>query len=222
LKKLYPFEPTGNLARHLNTLAYLIGGIVGSKHVNLRLVAAEVPDGTKNESRIEKFSRWMANERIEADIYFLLFAKTLLANLGHQVLVLAIDGSDVGHECVTLPISVIYEKRALPLTWAVVNGTKGHFPGETHVQLAEQVRELVPEGRDVVFLGDGEFDGIILQVMVDGYDWKYVSRTARNAQLYEEGECFAFKDLWPQPGGCFRISDVLFIHQAYGPVLAVV
>ena len=45
LKKLYPFEPTGNLARHLNTLAYLISGIVGSKHVNLRLVAEQVPDG---------------------------------------------------------------------------------------------------------------------------------------------------------------------------------
>jgi hypothetical protein len=222
LMKLYPFEPTGNLARHLNTLAYLISGIVGSKHVNLRLVAEEVPDGTKNESRIKKFSRWLVNERIEADIYFLPFAEALLANLDHHVLALAIDGSDVGHECVTLLVSVIYKKRALPLTWVVVKGAKGHFPEETHVQLAEQVHELVPEGKDVVFLGDGEFDGITFQATVAGYGWKYVSRTARNAQLYEEGECFSFEDLWPQPGDCFGIPDVLFTHQTYGPVLAVV
>ncbi len=31
LKKLYPTEPRGNLARHLNTLAMLISGIVASK-----------------------------------------------------------------------------------------------------------------------------------------------------------------------------------------------
>jgi len=36
LRKLYPCEPTGNLARHLNTLAYMISGIVGARHVNLR------------------------------------------------------------------------------------------------------------------------------------------------------------------------------------------
>jgi hypothetical protein len=169
LMKLYPSVPTGNLARHLNTLAYLISGIVGSKHVNLRLVAQEVPDGTKNESRIKKFSRWLANEQVEADIYFLPFAEALLANLDHHVLALAIDGSDVGHECVTLLVSVIYKKRALPLTWVVVKGAKGHFPEETHLQLAEQVHELVPEGRDVVFLGDGEFDGITFQATVAGY-----------------------------------------------------
>lgn len=35
LKQLYPKEPTGNLARHLNTLAALVSGIVGGKSVNL-------------------------------------------------------------------------------------------------------------------------------------------------------------------------------------------
>jgi len=31
LTQAYPAQPTGNLARHLNTLAALISGIVGSK-----------------------------------------------------------------------------------------------------------------------------------------------------------------------------------------------
>lgn len=222
LMKLYPFVPTGNLARHLNTLAYLISGIVGSKHVHLRLVAEQVPDGTKNESRIKKFSRWIANNRIEAEIYFLPFAEALLISLGHQTLVLAIDGSEVGRECVTLMVSVIYKKRALPIAWIVVKGKKGHFPEDTHVQLVEQVRDLVPEDCDVVFLGDGEFDGITLQATVDEYGWKYVSRTAKNAQLCEEEEWFPFNDLWPQPGDCFGVPGVLFTKEAYGPVLAVV
>lgn len=222
LMKLYPFVPTGNLARRLNTLAYLMSGIVGSKHVNLRFIAEQVPDGNKNESRIKKFSRWIANNRIEAEIYFLPFAEALLISLGHQTLVLAIDGSDVGRECVTLMVSVIYKKRALPIAWIVVKGKKGHFPEDTHVQLVKQVRDLVPEDCDVVFLGDGEFDGITLQSTIDECGWKYVSRTAKNAQLCEDEEWFPFNDLWAQPGDCFGVSDVLFTQEAYGPVLAVV
>jgi hypothetical protein len=42
-------------------------------------------------------------------------------------LVLAIDGSDIGRGCVTLMVSVIYQRRALPLVWVVVKGKKGHL-----------------------------------------------------------------------------------------------
>jgi hypothetical protein len=58
LPRLYPCEPTGNLARHLHTLAYLISGMVGARHVNLRRVAGQVPDSTKKESRIKRFARF--------------------------------------------------------------------------------------------------------------------------------------------------------------------
>jgi hypothetical protein len=74
LKKLYPVEPTGNLARQLNTQAYLISGIVGSKRVSLPAIAEQTPDGTKNESRVKKFARWIANEHIGAEVHFLPFA----------------------------------------------------------------------------------------------------------------------------------------------------
>ncbi len=35
IKKLYPGQPRGNLARHLTTLAMLISGIVASKRTHL-------------------------------------------------------------------------------------------------------------------------------------------------------------------------------------------
>ena len=46
LTQAYPAPPTGNLARHLNTLAALISGIVGSKSTQLPCIAAKVPNGT--------------------------------------------------------------------------------------------------------------------------------------------------------------------------------
>lgn len=119
----YPGEPKGNLARHLNTLAGLISGIVGSKSTSLPVIAAKVPDGTKRERRVRRFSRWTNNEGIDAEIYFLLYADALLQSLAHSTLLLAMDGSEVGRRCLALTVSVIYKKRALPIAWIVVRGS---------------------------------------------------------------------------------------------------
>lgn len=67
IKQHYPEEPKGNIARHLNALAALIGGIVGSRSTNLPAIAAKVPDGTEKESRVKRFSRRFKNERIEGE-----------------------------------------------------------------------------------------------------------------------------------------------------------
>ncbi len=80
LEKPYPAQPQGNQARLLNTLAALISGIVGSQKSNLSEVANKVPDGTKPESRVKRFSRWLQNKKINADAHFLPFASDLLSS----------------------------------------------------------------------------------------------------------------------------------------------
>ena len=69
------------------------------------------------------------------------------------------DGSVVGRGCVALMLHVLYKGRALPLAWRVRQGPKGHFPEELHIALVELIRECLPEGTQVVLLGDGECDG---------------------------------------------------------------
>ncbi len=223
LKQLYPREPQGNLARHLNTLAALVSGIVGSKSTNLPAIAGKVPDGTKRESRVKKFSRWINNERIDAEIYFLPYADALLEGLAaHRTLLLAMDASEVGRKCLALMVSVIYKKRALPVAWIVVKGNRGHLPEEIHVQLVKRVHQIVPEGADIIFVGDGEFDGITLQATINGYGWEYACRTAKNTQLRTDGERFSFHEVEVQPGECIGLPDVTFTLQDYGPVQAIV
>jgi hypothetical protein len=222
LKKLYPDEPKGNLARHLNTLAGMISGIVGSKNTSLPAMAKKAPDKTKRMSRAKRFSRWVNNELIEFELYFLPYAEVLLESLAHRVLLLAIDGSEVGRGCIILMVGVIYKKRALPIAWIVVQGCKGHFPEQTHIELVERVHTMVPQGCEVIFLGDGEFDGIMLQATIDGYGWQYVCRSAKNAQLCEDDEWFTFSELAVRPGGDpIGVPEVAFTLQAYGPVLAI-
>ncbi len=224
LNQLYPHEPTGNQARHLNTLAALISGIVGSRSCQLPDIASKVPDGTKKESRGKRYSRWLQNATITAPVYFLPYAGELLATLAttHSLL-LAIDGSEVGRGCVALMISVIYKHRALPLVWAVVQQAKGHVPETLHVHLVQQVYALVPATADVILVGDGEFDGVTLQATLHGYGWEYVGRTAKNVQLGEPASAtlFPFEAVNVQPGECLALFDVTFTQQAYGPILAI-
>ena len=70
LTQCYPGQPTGTVARHLTTLAALISGIVGRKSTQLPPIAPHVPDGTKPESRGQRFARWVSNDRITEDGYF--------------------------------------------------------------------------------------------------------------------------------------------------------
>jgi len=221
IKELYPVEPRGNTARHLATLAMLISGIVASKRVNLPAIAGKVPTMTKVDSQVKRFSRWIDNQRIDYECYYLPYAQQLLTNLCHQTLVLVMDGSLVGRGCRTLMLSVVYRKRALPLAWLVAQGNKGHFSEGNHITLIEQVREIIPEDADVMFLGDGEFDGINLLAKVDSYGWKYVCRTAKDTIITQDSETFTFQELQVQPGGRITLLSVAITQKHYGPVQAV-
>jgi hypothetical protein len=220
LSQMYASEPQGMDAKQLNVLGSLISGIVGSRSSNYPKIASKTPDRAKLESRVKRFSRYVNEADPQQEIHLMPFGAQLLSNLGDHTLVFVMDGSDVGRNCVALTISVQYRGRALPLGWLVISGKKGHFSQDRHIQLVEAVKELVPEGADVVFLGDGEFDGTELQQKLDGYGWKYACRTASNTILYD-GDEFSFQDLLLKPGMCLGIEDVSFTRQRYGPILAV-
>ena len=102
----------------------------------------------------------------------------------------------------------------------MISGEKGHFSQAKHIQLLSAVQELLPTGADVVFLGDGEFDGVQLQEKLDEFDWRYACRTSSNTILYD-GDEFSFQDLVLQPGMCLSLEEVAFTRQRYGPILAV-
>ena len=217
----YPGQLTGSVARHLTTLAALISGIVGSKRTYLPHIATKVPDGAQAESRVKRFARWVRNDRITEEVYFVPYAEVLLAHLALQTLVLILDGSVAGRGCVVLMIHVVYKGRALPLAWQVRQGKKGHFPEDLHIALVKQVHPLIPLGASVVVLGDGEFDGTTLQHTLQGYHWSYVVRTGSHITVLWDGEHFRCETVAAciKPGTLVALTDVRVTEAAYGPVM---
>lgn len=222
MKQLYPEEPKGNLARHLATLVYMISGIIASKSCQLPKMASRVPGEVHPDSRAKQMSRWVNNDNITIDLYFLPFVQPLLERLAAiRPLVLIMDGSVVARGCVMLMVSVVYAQRAIPIGWLVVAGEKGHFPTETHLELIRAVKTQIPETATVIFLGDGEFDSPELQAEVAGYAWDYACRTAKNIQVQVNEEWLSLAELGVTHGQRVFRKQVNFTKAAYGPVTVI-
>jgi hypothetical protein len=217
----YPGQPSGTVARHLITLAALISGIVGSKSTQLPHIAAKGPNGTKPDSRVKRFARWVDNAHILEELYLLPYVEVLRRHLALQTVVLVMDGSGVGRGCTALMLHVVSKGRALPLAWRVRQAPKGHFPEDLHIALVELVREVIPEGPKVVFLGDGEFDGTARQATLQEAGWSYACRTAMSTVATWEGEPFRLDTLraWSKPGTLIALKEVQCTRDAYGPVM---
>lgn len=217
LKKLCPKEVAGNYARRLTTLSCLIAGVIGAKSCQLPAIATKVIDDRQADSKIKSFHRWLKNKNITDECYFLPYAQALLSVLCSHPIAIAIDGSVVARNCITLMASVVYKNRALPLCWLVLTGSKGHLKESVHLELINRLKEIIPQQATVVFLGDGEFDGLNLIKTIQQNGWYFVLRTSSNRILIERDDPFSFRSICPlRQEEYFWIPDVRF-HQADSP-----
>jgi hypothetical protein len=205
--------------KHLNTLAALICGLAGGQRAQLSTIADHAPsNGAKQESLIERFRRFLKHDAHTVQNWFLPVAQEVLLTLAQQPIQLVMDGSVVGRGCIALMLSVVYHGRALPLCWLVVKGKKGHFPQAMHCALLAQVQAIMPPSASVIFLGDGEFDGLELQTALQQYQWRYVCRTAANIRLSACGVSFHVNDLGPPRGEALAVTPAWMTEALYGPV----
>lgn len=219
IMQFYHPRPTGHREKHLNTLAALICGLTGGKHAHLPTIADHAPsNGARQESIVDRFRRWLKNDRHTIDGWFLPVAEALLTTLATQPIQLVMDGSVAGRGCLALMVSVVYHGRALPLCWVVVSAPKGHFPQATHQTLLAQVEAIMPKDATVIFLGDGEFDGTDLQADLRRNNWQYVCRTASNILVSAAGVQFHVADVEPLRGELLAVSPAWMTAEQYGPI----
>jgi hypothetical protein len=219
IMQFYQGGLAGHRERHFNTLAAMICGLAGGQRAHLSTIADHAPsNGAKHESLIERFRRWLKHDAQTIDGWFLPVAQALLQSLASQPIVLVMDGSVVGRGCIALMVSVVYHGRALPLAWVVMRGTKGHFSEDVHCALLAQIQAILPREATVVFLGDGEFDGTLLQASLRLYEWQYVCRTASNILVTASGVTFHAADLGPVRGHGVAVSPAWMTAEQFGPI----
>ena len=144
-----------------------------------------------SETGVKQVKRWLQSKYSDYNLHFFTYLAPLLVILAAKgELVLVIDGSETGKNCISLLISVVYGKRAIPICWVTRKGKKGHFPQEMHTDLVQKVALLladtIPTTR-VVFLGDGEFDGSKLLELLQNLGWEFVLRTSLDRKISADG-----------------------------------
>jgi hypothetical protein len=224
LIKSYPGTTSRRLVRHLTTLSGLVAGIVGAGTTHLSKIAQRVPDKTKAESRLKRFSRLLNSEETSFERYYLPWARQLAASLSQgRPLVLVFDGSAVGRGAAMLMASVVYRRRALPLVWTTRRGKKGSFSLEDHLDLVEALKAILPKEASVIVLGDGEFDALELQRALDEAGWHYVCRTSRAKRVSDGFTEGAIGELAPFCGERYAwLPGATMTASAYGPVQVIV
>src|SRR5919202_701503 len=115
-------------------------------------------------------------------------------------------------------LSEAHHGRALPLTWVVVKGAKGHFPQATHCALSTQMQQIMPPTAEVTVLGDGEFDGTEVQAALRQLHWQYVCRTAPTIVMTVYGQERHIGDLAPRRGELLAVRPAWITAAQYGPV----
>lgn len=165
-----------------------VHALVKKGESSLEAIGEGLPAKTDQQSRVRQVKRFLQSKYTDCKLLFFPFITTLLAGIARsKPLVLIIDGTDLGKSCGALMLSVAWGKRALPLVWLVKRGNKGHFSVNDHLSLVKQVKDLLPDCKKVVLLGDGEFDSCELQEYAQEQGWHYVLRTAKNTQI-EDGK----------------------------------
>ena len=151
----------------------------------------------------------------------------LLRSIAKDGIRIVIDGTQVGKENAALVISLVWQKRGIPICWFVKKGSKGHFKVTDHIEVIKQftaiLLPLLPEGMEVTLLGDGEFDSIELQEYCLSHSWNYVLRTACDTVLYENGDKFAPQNIGiPTSATHFFIAGIEFTQKRFQYIQLVV
>jgi len=191
LKKMMPTAPQN----YICVLSMMVVGIVLGKNAQLSQISLQIPSKAKPASIEKQCHRFVKNKRVDVQQFYLPFAEHILAHLGNKITVI-MDASQVGRGCMTLMVAVLYKNRAIPLTWIVYKGKKGHTTAQRHIEVLELLKAIIPAKTKVVLLGDGEYDTVDMLNWVKSIkNWVYIVRSGANITLSDEEQTYSFKEL---------------------------
>jgi hypothetical protein len=220
LKHILDLMPPEMLAENCITLAMIITGMLRGKSGQFRKIANEVQYDYKKESLIDRFRRWVSNKNIEVEVAYAPFNTKILEASGQGPIVLMVDSTKMGGQCINLMLSIYYKSRALPFAWVTYKGKKGHSSQQSQLELFKRVKELLPANRPVIILGDGEFDGSeVVDYFINEANWQYVCRTDKSNKIFYQDKWIALHEIPLEAGEEDFWKDVRFTEtNNVGPV----
>ena len=213
-RKVAQLSPDGCETRKLNLL-WLIIGMYKAKSVHISLIARTIPVRAQKLSLDKRLRRFLSNGAIRVREWYQPVADDLLqaASSAGQVH-LIIDSSKVGFGHQLLMVAIAYRRRALPLAWTWVKGSRGHSTTHKQTALLSYVQSLIPAGVKVSLVGDCEFGRATLLPTLERWGWSYALRQPSDHLILPQG-CALWQriDLVPlSPGDLLPLGKVALTY----------
>jgi len=169
----------------IRTLASLLTGMFETGSVHLSYIAKKMPGAAQQTSKVDRLRRWLKNNRIHPRAWYEPLARQFLTDAARSQkrILLMVDGTKVSSRHRLLMVALAYRRRALPVAWTWVRDQRGQSSAWKQNSLFEYVHQLVPEGVDVVVVGDSEFAATSVKKRLESWEWHYVFRHRAHHQV---------------------------------------
>lgn len=169
-------------------LTWLIVGLYLSGKVQTSAIVQKWPIAVQVTSLTRRLSRFLDNGAVRPAIIMRPVARQLLARAAQHQLTLIVDASKIGAGFQLVIVSLAYKKRALPLAWTWVRYAKGAIATETQVALFKRVHGLLPDGAQVILVGDAGFSSVCVLRQLEKWHWRYVLRQKGSCRVQRAGQ----------------------------------
>ena len=174
--------------RHLQTLAWMMVGLIHAGWINLTAwTPYTVSRAQYAQSRVRRFRRWLNNDKIDVESLYSPLIQQALAEWGAQALSVALDTSMLWDTYCLIRLSVIYRGRAVPLVWCVLKHGSAQVSFDAYKELLEQAALLLPRSGKVVLLADRGFADTELMAHLHRLGWHWRIRIKSSFWLYRCG-----------------------------------
>jgi Transposase DDE domain len=206
--------------RHLQTLAWMVVGLIQAEGVKLTAWVPFVQGRARYaQSTQRRFRRWLANRRIEVAPLYGPLIQQALPDWGTHTVYLALDTSMLWNQYCLIRLSVVYRGRAVPIVWEVLEHGSSSVTHEAYAALLDTVPSLLPAGIKVVFLADRGFADTALLAQLRRLGWYFRIRIKATFSVLRRGQpAGKVEEFALAPGRALFLHNVAITAEHFGPV----
>ena len=152
-------------ARHLQTLCWMIIGMIQSQNVHLNGFGVYVKSRAQvAQSHQRRFRRWLSNRRIDVVAAHHVLIRQALSQWSRERLYLSLYTTIVWNCFCIVWVGVVYRGRTVPVAWRVVTQSSSTVRLWTIQRVLRQAQRLMPSDVAIVLLADRGFaDGKLMK-----------------------------------------------------------
>jgi hypothetical protein len=196
--------------RHLQTLCWMMIGMIQSKSVHLNGFGVYVISRAQvAQSHQRRFRRWLSNRRIDTVSAHHALIKQALSQWQPQRLYLSLDTTVVWNCFCIIWVGVVYRGRTVPIAWRVVAQSSSIVRLWTIQRVLRQAARVMPDRGTIVLLADRGFaDGKLMKYLRENLAWHFRIRIKRSFQFQLEGQWRKVSSVQLQPGHAYFTPQV--------------